>query len=240
MCTVTWVHEGDGYQLLCNRDEKRTRARAIAPQVQTRDAVRFIAPIDQDSGGTWIATNEFGVSLCLLNGANREPPRDTYTSRGLLVLELVTAQSATEVCERIWEFNLSVFAPFTLAVLEPGQCTPVIEWNGVEKAIFPYGQPFLPLTSSSFDPDGARAGRRADFLHRLESNVRLDAALLFAFHQSHGPGPDAHSPCMHRPDAETVSFSWVKVTDSEADFFYTPAAPCKGSPGENKRLLLRQ
>jgi hypothetical protein len=29
MCTVSWIHEADGYQLLCNRDENHTRYRAV-------------------------------------------------------------------------------------------------------------------------------------------------------------------------------------------------------------------
>jgi hypothetical protein len=69
MCTVSWIHQGSGYQLLCNRDEKRTRRPASAPQLLTRNNVRFVAPIDGDSGGTWVAVNEFGLSLVLLNRA---------------------------------------------------------------------------------------------------------------------------------------------------------------------------
>ena len=68
MCTVSWVHQPGGYHLLSNRDEKRTRGTASAPALVERGGVRFIAPIDADFGGTWIAANEFGISLCLLNG----------------------------------------------------------------------------------------------------------------------------------------------------------------------------
>ncbi|PWT90672.1 MAG: hypothetical protein C5B56_05030, partial [Proteobacteria bacterium] len=68
MCTVSWVHQPDGYHLLCNRDEKRTRGVASGPRLQRCGGVNYLAPMDPDFGGTWIATNEFGISLCLLNG----------------------------------------------------------------------------------------------------------------------------------------------------------------------------
>ena len=67
---------------------------------------------------------------------------------------------------------------------------------------------------------------------------RVDPALLYAFHTSHGAAPDAYSPCMHREDAGTVSFSWVVVTREEVRFLYSPSAPCQCSPCE-QRLLAR-
>ncbi len=71
MCTVSWLHdEIGGYQILCNRDEKYTRGRASAPRIETRNGMRYLAPIDSDSGGTWILTNELGITLCLLNGTD--------------------------------------------------------------------------------------------------------------------------------------------------------------------------
>ena len=67
MCTVSWLRQSNGYQLFCNRDEKRTRRPSSGPQLLVRDGVRFLAPIDADFGGTWIAVNEFGLSLVLVN-----------------------------------------------------------------------------------------------------------------------------------------------------------------------------
>ena len=50
MCTVSWSRNDRGYHLLVNRDEKRTRGAAFAPQVMERGGVRYIAPIDRDFG----------------------------------------------------------------------------------------------------------------------------------------------------------------------------------------------
>ena len=242
MCTVSWVHQEDGYQLLCNRDEKRSRAKAAGPEVRIRDGVRFIAPVDGQAGGTWIVANEYGISLCLLNGQSSRTKRvgSEFKSRGLLLPELLTAQSQLEALERAWKLDLSTFAPFTLAILEPGQRTGVMTWDGAEKLVLPYAEPYMPLISSSFDPKGVEEKRRSEFQRQLRSAGRLNSAVLFNFHESHGLRPDAYSTCMHRPDAETVSFSWIKVTATNVEFFYSPAAPCQWRPGQKRTLLLVQ
>ena len=238
MCTVSWVLEDEGYQLLCNRDEKLSRAPALGPQVQVRDGVRFIAPVDGDVGGTWIGVNEFGVALAMLNGPPKigaVPPR---TSRGLLALDLLSATCQDETSERLRRRHLSAFAPFTLAVLQPGvQNALVLEWDGDELARST--EPRAPLVSSSFDQTGVESSRRREFARIVGAAGRLDAGVLSAFHQSHSQGPSAHSPCMHRPDAETVSFTRVRVTDSEVTMFYTPAAPCRRVAAERAVLRCR-
>jgi hypothetical protein len=96
MCTVSWVHQPDGYHLLCNRDEKRTRGKALAPRVAERGGVRYIAPVDSDGDGTWLSANEFGLSVCLLTGGAGSEQSGTRPSRGLLLRELAWAASGPE------------------------------------------------------------------------------------------------------------------------------------------------
>lgn len=241
MCTVSWVHEDEGYQLFCNRDERISRAPGLGPRLAARAGVRFVAPIDGDFGGAWIGVNEFGVSLCLLNGAPRPAGRvpAPHRSRGLLVLDLLSATCLAEINERVWRQDLSPFTPFTLAVLEPGLPAAVLEWDGEETAIAPYGDPYMPLVSSSFDQAGVLASRREELARAAGSAARLDSDVLHAFHRSHGNRPSAYSPCMHRPDAETVSFTHVRVTESAVTLTYTPAAPCRRLPGERVTLPCR-
>src|SRR5262245_19361134 len=102
MCTVSWVHDDRRYQIFCNRDEKLTRLPATDPQFLCRDGVRFVAPIDGDFGGTWLAANEFGVSVCLLNGSarSRGAAGSQHRSRGQIVLDLASAKSLREVQAR--------------------------------------------------------------------------------------------------------------------------------------------
>lgn len=226
MCTVSWVAQPDGYELFSNRDEKRTRKPALPPAVRLQEGVRFAAPEDGDWGGTWIGVNEYGVTLCLLNGA---AARQARMSRGWLVRSLIAAPSVNHVLDRALAARLEPYAPFTLVAIEPGRVASLLEWDGVRPVVIEPAEAFLPLTSSSFDPDGVRLRRREQF---------PGAASLAAFHTSHGPRPDAYSVCMHRPDAETVSLSRIRVNHGCAEFLYQPGAPCAGLEPVAVRLPL--
>ena len=129
MCTVTWLADDGGYSLLFNRDEKLTRVVAEPPRIQTREGVRFGAPIDADGGGTWIATNEYGLSVCLLNAYPKAGLRSgtAIESRGKIPIDLASSRSLEEVGERMNRMDLGYFAPFHLLALEP------YRWSGPQK-----------------------------------------------------------------------------------------------------------
>jgi hypothetical protein len=241
MCTVSWVHSDEGYQLLCNRDEKHTRLKASAPEVCNVGGVKIIAPADGDFGGTWIAANEFGLTVALLNGP-ANAPRGTVPgnkSRGVLVTELAGAKSLEEVRRQVSKEDLGSFASLKLVALTPARPAFLFEWDGWHFTSTENAEHRMPLTSSSFDAEGVQEKRRQEFSERLSTGRKLDADLLFEFHRSHGlrlHNPSAYSTCMHRSDAETVSFTWIQVSKSDVQFFYSPAAPCQWAPGETIRL----
>jgi len=239
MCTVSWIRDDAGYELFFNRDEKRVRQRALPPRLAVLGGVRFLAPIDGDFGGTWIAANEFGVSVCLLNGANLTGSGGDGgggRSRGLLLPDLAPSPSVAAVCERVRSCDFSVFAPFTLAALGPRTPAALVEWDGSRKIVHFQDEPWFMLTSSSFDTEAVRASRQEEFRGLAASCRKVDAELLVRFHGSHRPERSAYSTCMHRPNAETVSFSRIRVSEQEAEFFYTPAARCNGVPGAILKL----
>jgi hypothetical protein len=233
MCTVSWTHQADGYHLLCNRDEQRTRGIATAPGIFELGCTRFVAPTDVDHGGTWIAVNEHGLGLCLLNGPRCGPARGGR-SRGFVIPELIWLRSADDCAFMLVQSSLSVFAPFTLLMLEPGQPATVAEWDGTTLAVDRNADRHAPLVSSSFDPEGVRLSRAREYVRYTAG----DASSLYRFHTNHGHGGggNPYSPCMHREDAETVSFSWVVVTRDDIRFLYLPAAPCRCDGGEQSLL----
>ena len=238
MCTVSWVHQPGGYHLLCNRDEKRTRGAAFAPQVVERGGVRYIAPIDSDRGGTWLSANEFGLSVCLLNGTADVEPYGPRRSRGLLLRELSWAPSADECALWLRQLDLEPFAPFSIVILEPGRSAILAQWECGELTVDPAGDSHMPLTSSSYDAVGVRQARLNEFARQVGATRPFDPALLYWFHSSHGTAPDAYSTCMHREDAETVSFSWIVVSRQTVRFLYSPGAPCQSKPSD-QRILAR-
>jgi hypothetical protein len=232
MCTVTWFHQPGGYQLFSNRDEKRTRKPATGPELQEQNGVRFVAPVDGDFGGSWIATNEFGLSLCLVNGLG-ERPQETR-SRGLVLTEWIAAPELAALRELVDGSDLGAVAPFSMVALQPRGSARVIRWNGVNCELIEERDAPMPLVSSSFDPDGVTRSRR-DLLEQMCRRSSQTGAFL-AFHRSHQPERGPYSPCMHRPDAHSVSFTWVNVTADEAAMYYAPGAPCSSLAGESRLL----
>src|SRR5204862_7203877 len=66
MCTVTFIARKRGYCLGMNRDEKLTRPTALPPKKRTVNGRAVFAP-SEPGGGTWIALNDQGATLALMN-----------------------------------------------------------------------------------------------------------------------------------------------------------------------------
>lgn len=239
MCTVSWIHHPDGYELFCNRDELRTRKAALPPQRLWLRGVQVLAPRDGDFGGAWISVNEFGLSLSLLNlyEASHARRAGQFISRGLLLLGLADADSPERVIARVGETQLSRYQPFTLLALWATAPALVIRWNGRQCSIERNGDSQLPLTSSSFDSGRVVESRKRGFQALANAAEVLDADFLLNFHRGHTPTMGAYSTCMHRADAETVSFSRIKVDSHSIEFQYHPDSPCRAGTAEIQTLL---
>lgn len=240
MCTVTWSYRTGGYDLLMNRDELHERGPALPPQERTTDGVHFLAPIDTDADGTWIAVNELGVTVGLLNRypAGYAPSTGLpFRSRGKLVLSLAGAGSAADAVEALLASAVSDYRPFTFFAMDDAEIDGVV-WDGDgDPRRF---SPQMPLSSSSFRGAEVVAARQALFERELagaggtagelRSPDRIPVNRLRAFHAAHDPERGAFSVCMKRPDAATKSFSHVSVDRDTVRFHYHDGAPCDDSP----------
>jgi uncharacterized protein with NRDE domain len=233
MCTVSWLRRADGYLLLCNRDERNTRRPAAGPRIDALNGISFIAPVDGDHGGSWIGVNEFGLTLCLLNryGDWTPQPDQDYTSRGLLLIDLLNCSSREEVQRRISRQRLERFQPFTLAVLTVEEST-TLDWTGREHIIQTEADLQVPLVSSSWKEPKIARTRKELFSRMVSEAGGVDAQLLDEFHRSHFPEPGPLSVCMHRADAMTLSLCAVHVKRNTIEFTYYPDSPCLQAMGE--------
>jgi hypothetical protein len=234
MCTLSWLPARGGYTFWHSRDERTTRLPAEPPEIIRRGGVAALAPRDGDAGGTWIGVNERGVSLGLANlyppegvAAAGLPPRGKV-SRGRIVDELLSATDGREVERRLTSMDLSVFAPFTLAVVEPEEHPQLHRWDGARLERRTVAGAGLLLTSSG-------AGRRVEELRR-------------EVYERHAPGPvptaesvealyrtelselGRDSFCMHRDEAGTVSLTRIAVEVALVRMIYTPGPPCRTEP----------
>jgi hypothetical protein len=212
----------NGYELLFNRDELRTRPIALPPRRGERQGVRYLAPVDPLGGGTWIAANELGLCLFLLNRRPSREPRAPQASRGLIPLELIDSAGVAEAGRRAGTLDLARYRPFTLGVIAPGESPRVFAWTG-EALEAADAKP--PLVSSSVGDDSLFAERRATY-----PTGPLSVRKLLAYQRSHGSGPSAASVCMHREDAQTVNFSRVQVNALRVRLGYSPGSPCERAP----------
>ena len=131
------------------------------------------------------------------------------------------------MAQRLARVPLASFQPFTLVVVQPQCPTGVYHWNGASLQSAVAVQPLL--TSSSFDTARVIAQRQASFTTLQSRAGETRAATLQRFHRSHAPLAPGAAVCLHRAEAETVSFSHIAVTPARITFRYTPQAPC-GAP----------
>jgi uncharacterized protein with NRDE domain len=131
MCTVTYLPAEKGsYFLTSNRDEKIIRPSAFFPDLYFHEQEKLLYPKDPQAGGTWIATNKKGRTVCLLNGAfQKHAAASSYRkSRGLVLLDSFLANDLDTFC-RYYDF--SNIEPFTL-LNATGEKLEEIRWDGQE------------------------------------------------------------------------------------------------------------
>ncbi|MGV3002095.1 NRDE family protein [Vibrio sp. E150_018] len=237
MCTLTWRVTPSGYQILFNRDEQKTRSIALPPQAFSKQDSVALMPIDPDGQGTWVATNNHGLSLCLLNFYQGQTPSSAKQSRGQLVRQLAYCQNYAQVAEQLTTINWSDYPPFSLLIFDPEKLTPndqipTIIWDGLE--VFPREQS-SPITSSSLEFEQVQASRLAYFNHQAKHRIKHQTkhqtqpsfSQLRDYHMSHSPQAGAHSVCMHRDDAQTVSLTMINVDANRITMDYQPGSPCQ-------------
>ena len=122
MCTILLAYRlEEDYPVIIgnNRDEFFART-AIPPRVFTNGGTnRWLAPMDEKSGGSWWACNQRGLLVFLTNRWNGLPPDEDKISRGQLVNELIQTDSPSAARQWLLNTDLAQFNPFNLLVLTP-------------------------------------------------------------------------------------------------------------------------
>lgn len=226
MCTVSWRCRPGAYRLYFNRDEQRSRPIAEPPTIETIGGVTVILPHDPLAGGTWIASNAYGLTVAILNYYDAEanaPQRDSHRSRGLLVRELSGSASLEAARAAAEDHDLPAYRPFHLLLMSPAGAASGT-WSGRELR-WQTQPPRTLLSTSSFETESVLKERRAAYARFLADDDSDEAHR--AFHASHDPERSAFSVCMHRDDARTVSYTEVFVDDESVELAYGGDAPCR-------------
>jgi hypothetical protein len=214
--------------MACNRDELRTRPPATPPEVRTYGPARAILPIDPVSAGTWIAVNDFGLALALLNvylPATGSYSRVPKRSRGTIIPELVESQSFESCVRRALAVNPRLFAPFRLIIA--GQATIAeIRSDGRTLHSIQWIKAAIPMffTSSGLGDHLVENPRRQLFDQFFAASGDWHA-VQDGYHRHFWPEQRHLSVCMCRDDAHTVSYSVISVNSTNAALTYHAEAP---------------
>jgi len=237
MCTLSFSPTRSGLLLAMNRDETLQRELANAPRLFSATGCIAAYPTEP-SGGTWLALNDRGMILALLNKNSPTEMKKEF-SRGTLIPSLIHSDSLRTARSRLETMDLEGRLPFTLVMIGQHERRLVeAVWNGhrLQHGDRPWATRHW-FSSSVSDDDATRVrGRTCEVFHKY---LVLSPESLRELHRSHSPGPGAFSICMHRTNATSVSYSEIRIDGDEAAFSYAPDSPCLRRPFTTLALPLR-
>ncbi len=203
-----------------------------------------VAPLDVESGGTWIGMNDSGLLLAITNQESQwlaEPGR----SRGLLALDILKDYgTAEEAKERLLDPSIrGLYRTGNFTVLDPQTAWHVV-WDR-ETHVFPIGEGVYAVSTITVVPgmvwsDRARriwvdAEKRRARAYKLLSGYQptsIDDAVATMIQVSadHGWGRSQASICWHSPEYRQTSSTIMAVAaePSNSRVYY-----CEGNACEN-------
>jgi len=239
MCTVSVIGSSCVLRVVVNRDELRTRPIALPPQVILRGERQVLMPIDPASGGTWLAANDEGLILVMLNrnvAAAASAPA-AKVSRGTIIPAIAGAADIVAAAGAIEAIDLTAVASFRLLII--GRVT-LLEmlWDLQRLSLRRHrlGPPIM-FTSSGLGDDLVDKPRRRLFEQVLDEQGPTNT-MQDAFHRHHWPDRGHLSVCMSRSDAQTVSRTVVRRTRGAAVMCYTSIADAPRDCGASSSTKL--
>ena len=228
MCTLTVVTGNNTYLMAMNRDERIARDAGFPPQIYEFDCTRAIYPNDGD-GGTWFATNEYGITFALLNW-NRALPYGAdakMRSRGRVIPALIDSRSLSDLHEVFGVSNFNGMMPFRLVGVFPSDHE-IWEWrwDSTQLDFEIHAWESRHWFSSSLSDKRAESLRGAACRAAQHESDAGSLPWLRRLYASHAGGPGPFSLCVHRQDVKTLSYSEVMVTPTYIQMGHFRGSPC--------------
>jgi hypothetical protein len=228
MCTFSFIPGEHGYYAAMNRDERLTRRRGLSPELVSAGDLMAVYPREPE-GGTWIACNERGITLAMLNWNLPDPRGEKLNSRGSVIPQLIAYGDLPDLAWKLSSLSLEGILPFRLVgIFWPQDQVCEFRWDGasLQRLSFSW-QPRHWFSSGLSDEEAQRERGETCRLAWTQPEAGT-LPWLRALHASHGAAAGPFSICVHREDAETVSYSEIEYRPSELTFTYTDGAPCRG------------
>jgi len=229
MCTLSVITRNRDYLFAMNRDERIVRGPGTLPEIHEINGTAAMYPGD-GARGTWIAANQDGIALALLNWNDvaRNCIAGARTpSRGRVIPALIDSRSLSHLHEELGISNFEGMLPFRLVGVFPSE-REIWEWRWDSTQLVSAAHVWQPrhwFSSSLSDKQAESLRGRAcrDALHELDAG---SVPWLRTLHRSHAGGPGPFSLCVHRDDVKTLSYSEVIVTAGHIRMEHLPSSPC--------------
>jgi hypothetical protein len=216
------------YVMAMNRDEKIVRGAGVPPEMHEFDGTRAIYPNDGD-GGTWFATNEYGIAFALLNWNDVTPHSIDHKarSRGQVIPALIDSRSLSDLHAVFDVSNFTGMLPFRLVGVFPSE-REIWEWRwkSTQLEFQVHEWKSRHWFSSSLSDERAESLRGAACRNAEQEPDAGSVPWLRRLHASHGGGPGPFSLCVHREDVKTLSYSEIMVTPGHVQMGHFRGSPC--------------
>ncbi|MEJ7768824.1 MAG: NRDE family protein [Chitinophagaceae bacterium] len=187
MCTVTFIPSKHSFFLTHSRDESIVRKKALYPRRYKINDFNLLYPKDAQAGGTWMAINDNGNTVVLLNGAfSPHIPVPPYRqSRGLVLLDIIASHDML----RTWRsISLNNIEPFT-TILFNNEKLVETRWDGKQKHTLPLNHQEKHIWSSSTLYDLETLSKRRNWFNRWsQQHPRPVINDILQFHLDGGEG----------------------------------------------------
>ena len=229
MCTLTVMTGDNSLRIAMNRDEKISRGVGAPPEIHESDGTRAIYPGD-GAGGTWIAANEYGIVLALLNW-NAIVPYGIATartqSRGRVIPALIASRSLPQMQAAFGVSILEGMLPFRLVGVFPSE-KEICEWrwDATKLEFQDHMWESRHWFSSGLSDKQAESLRGAACRNAGSESDAGSVPWLRRLHASHAGGPGPFSLCVHREDVKTLSYTEVTCTPTTVALEHFLASPC--------------
>lgn len=205
-------------------------------------------PVDPESGGTWIAVNDAGLVMTLLNVYPKrfDPATDvdpTLYGRGPIIPSLLHCSTLAEALDLALQIEHARYPAFRLVLADTHATYDLRFAEGLvmsTRKLISEG----PLMFASSGLGDALVDRpRRELLFEMFGNSSDWVATQNAYHRHSWPGRRELSVCMTRPEAKTVSHTVVELADSAegrlARMLYFPHPPDQSGEPIEEKLKLR-
>lgn len=219
MCTVTFIPFKDTFFITSNRDESpgRNAKGLFSYHIPGKNVIHY--PLDEESGGSWIAMSYTGKVTCLLNGAFESfiPVPPYRQSRGLVVIDAILE---SDIQSFIDNYPLEGIAPFTLLIYEKERFVQLV-WDGKARHVSPLSNTIPQIWSSvTLYPPEVRSWRKTLFDNWIMETSEYNRDAIITFHQIANGDPENDFVMNRNNIVKTLSITNVELKQDSGSMLH--------------------